>query len=316
LIDIVIQNASEHNLKGISVRIPRRKITVITGVSGSGKSSLAYNIVYAEGQRRYLESLSPYARQFVHLFDKPNVEWIAGLSPTLSVSQNQGIVSAYSTVGTISEVYDFLRLLFYSCSKSFCPQCGKELKALNAHELAEFVKKNFPSSTVTILSSLVKGRKGKYNELFASLSRKGFREVRIDGRLKNINSVSLLGMRRHDIDVVIGQYRTREDPLELLVMLCNIALETGHGEIIIKAGEGEEIFLSGIKFCSECGKGVPEAQPSTFSFLSKNSRCQYCAGKGIVRCLRPESVFLNSELHFNVLNSTEYYLICFTLSPS
>jgi len=288
---IRIENAAENNLQGISVSIPRQRLTVITGVSGSGKSTLAYNVVYAEGQRRYLESLAPYARQFLHLFQKPQVDWIGGLAPALSLQQNAGAPAVLSTLGTASEVYDYLRLLFYSCATPHCPVCAEPLVSLPPEGLAGMVGRDFAGQEVAVYAPVIRGRKGHYRTLLAELARRGVERVRVDGKVRPPAGAALARHQRHTIEALAGTARIgrsgRRVPAEVLAE----ALRVGRGEFTVVGAAGDVRFYSMRNFCHPCGQAYPDPQPATFSFLSPQHRCGACDGTGAVTHVPPELIF-------------------------
>ncbi len=288
---IRIENAAENNLQGVSVAIPRRRLTVVTGVSGSGKSTLAYNIVYAEGQRRYLESLAPYARQFLHLFQKPRVDWIDGLAPALSLQQNAGATAALSTLGTTSEVYDYLRLLFYSCAGPHCPACAEPLVSLPPDGLAAMIGRDFAGQDVAVYAPLIRDRKGHYRALLAELARRGVSRVRVDGKVRSPAGAALARHQRHTIEALAGTAPAGRGGRRALKGILAEALCTGRGELTAVGAAGDARFYSMRNFCHSCGRAYPDPQPATFSFHSLRHRCGACDGTGTVGHVPPELLF-------------------------
>ncbi len=292
--ELRIEQAGEHNLKGLSLAIPRHRLTVITGVSGSGKSSLAFNIIYAEGQRRYLESLSPYARQFLHLFQKPRVEAVTGLSPAVSVQQNPGGSSGLSTVGTLSEAYDYLRLLFHTGARQLCHRCDRPLQHLDETRILERIRADFAGEPVTVLAPMVRQRKGHYDALFALLARRGYLQVRVDGKVRPVTGKSLNRQRRHTIEAVTGRTTAGGGTPPGMVRMVGDALRLGGGDLIAW-GDEREIFYSLRNYCPACHQAFPDSEPSTFSFHSTRHQCAHCGGRGVIAGLAPDILFADLE---------------------
>jgi len=293
---IIVEKARENNLREVSVEIPRHRLTTITGVSGSGKSTLACNVIHAEGQRRYLESLSAYARQFLHLFQRPNVESITGLSPTLALSQNQGLAGFLSTVGTLSEVYDFLRLLFHTSATQLCHRCSRELKVLDAAAAVENLLETWPGGHFEVYATLVRHRKGHYAAMFRALERQGYTRLRVNGRVRSLAGLSLSRSARHTIEVRVGTAELRPDQASSLLRTVEAGFQLGRGEIGLYAEDGQQRLLSRQNCCLPCGLFFAAPEPSTFSFHSAEHRCPRCLGRGAVHQLIPESVFSNMDL--------------------
>jgi excinuclease ABC subunit A len=293
---IRIENAAENNLQGISLNLPRQRITVICGVSGSGKSTLAYNILYAEGQRRYIEVLAPFARQFLHLFQKPKVDGISGLAPTLSVQQNPGAASALSTVGTLSESYDYLRLLFSSCARPRCHRCGRELVQLTPADVARRIIEDDAGSAWTLFAPMVRRRKGSHKALLAAQARKGWTQVRVDGEFRRLARIALDRRRRHTIEIPVGRVERAGRNRSERVRLVAQALQQGGGEITVQAAEGSVRFFSLKNFCPDCQLSFPDPEPATFSFQSERYRCPSCEGRGEVRHIPADALFADLRL--------------------
>jgi excinuclease ABC subunit A len=272
---IHVVGAREHNLKDLSLSIPRQQLVVVTGVSGSGKSTLIFDILFAEGQRRYLESLAPYVRQYVRIQERPDVDSVSGLSPTVAIQQRISHSGPRSTVATLTEIYHFLRLLFSKLGKQHCPGCGRELKARSPEEISAGIRNRSGSLSTLVLVRKVTGRKGFHKDLLASAIKKGFREARIDGRITPLQEgMALSRFHEHTIDLVVGKLsRNNHAPL------LSRALEEGEGTIIL-LDHGREEVLSTKGTCAVCGISPPELDPRLFSFNSKLGACPMCAGLG------------------------------------
>ena len=291
---IVIKGAREHNLKNIDLEIPRNKLVVVTGLSGSGKSSLAFDTLYAEGQRRYVESLSAYARQFLGQMDKPDVDFIAGLSPAVSIDQKSTSKNPRSTVGTITEIYDYLRLLFARIGQPPSPLSGTDQWsncAANCRPAAFS-----PGGRLQILSPLVRGRKGEYSALFDELRKKGYVRARVDGDVRELEEdISLPKTQKHNIEVIIDRLIVRPGLETRLADSLETALELGDGLVNVLV-DGEEKFFSTIFACIQCGFSFEELSPRMFSFNSPYGACSQCGGLGITMDFDPELVIPNPEL--------------------
>lgn len=277
---IIIRGAREHNLKNIDVDIPREKLIVITGLSGSGKSSLAFDTVYAEGQRRYVETMSAYARQFVGVMEKPDVDYIEGLSPSISIEQKSVAHNPRSTVGTVTEVYDYLRLLFARAGVQHCYKCKRPVKKQTVDQIIDGVISLAKGKSVFILSPVVRGRKGHYRELFEQIRRDGFLRVRIDGTIKEIKpGLKINRYKIHDIEIVVDRLEPAEKSRSRLADSVEIALEYGDGMLIMSDGAEDHIFSQHFA-CDTCGIGYPEPAPNSFSFNSPYGWCESCDGLG------------------------------------
>jgi excinuclease ABC subunit A len=278
---IRIKGASQHNLKNINIDIPRNRLVVITGVSGSGKSSLAFDTVYAEGQRRYVESLSTYARQFIGQMDKPEVESIEGLSPAIAIEQRTASHNPRSTVGTVTEVYDYLRLLYARIGVPHCPGCGREIRSQTIDMMMDRVTALPEKTGVTILSPLVRGRKGEFQKELGRLRKEGYVRVRIDGEVRDLaDDIPLDKNKRHDIDVVIDRLVIREGLRKRLRDSLEIASKLSEGLVRIDVKGGEELLFSERYACPVCGIGIPDLAPRMFSFNSPYGACPECGGLG------------------------------------
>jgi excinuclease ABC subunit A len=277
---IKIRGAAQHNLKNINLDIPRDKLVVITGVSGSGKSSLAFDTIYAEGQRRYVESLSAYARQFIGQMDKPDVESIEGLSPAIAIEQRTGSHNPRSTVGTVTEIYDYLRLLFARIGKPHCYQCGREIKSQTIDMMVASVLNYPPHTKVAIMAPIIRGKKGEFQKELKRLQKEGYARVRIDGEQKELGEEIVLDKnKRHDIDVIVDRLVIKESIGKRLRDSLEIASSLADGLVKVHAG-GSEALFSEKYACPECGISVPELAPRMFSFNSPYGACPDCAGLG------------------------------------
>ncbi|SEM47302.1 Excinuclease ABC subunit A [Syntrophus gentianae] len=278
---IRIKGASQHNLKNITLDIPRNQLVVITGVSGSGKSSLAFDTIYAEGQRRYVESLSTYARQFIGQMDKPDVESIEGLSPAIAIEQRSASHNPRSTVGTVTEIYDYLRLLFARIGIPHCTVCGREIRSQKIDTMVETVL-NLPEKTrLIVLAPIVRGKKGEFQKEFKKLQREGYVRVRIDGEIRELEEeIRLDKKRRHDIDVVVDRLVLREGIRQRLRDSLETASALTDGLVRIDLTDGKEILFSEKYSCPICGVSLPELAPRLFSFNSPYGACPDCSGLG------------------------------------
>ncbi|TRZ77190.1 MAG: excinuclease ABC subunit UvrA [Deltaproteobacteria bacterium] len=281
MIYIRIKGASQHNLKNINVDIPRDKLVIITGVSGSGKSSLAFDTIYAEGQRRYVESLSTYARQFIGQMDKPDVESIEGLSPAIAIEQRTASHNPRSTVGTVTEIYDYLRLLYARIGVPHCYQCGKEIRAQTIDMMLDSILA-FPEKTkISILAPIARGKKGEFQKELKKLQKDGFVRVRIDGELRELgDDIALDKNKRHNIDVVVDRLFVKEGIRRRLRDSLEIATHLSDGLVRIDVTGGDEILFSEKYACPECGISMPELAPRNFSFNSPYGACPDCDGLG------------------------------------
>jgi len=277
---IIIKGAREHNLKNIDLEIPRESFTVITGLSGSGKSSLAFDTIYAEGQRRYLESLSVYARQFLNMLEKPDVDLIDGLSPAISIEQKSSSANPRSTVGTVTEIYDYLRLLFAKLGSPFCYVCGSPIEKQSPDQIIDYIFEKFSDKRIIIMAPVVKGRKGHYKELFEKISREGFLKVRVDGKISEIEpGMKLNRYQIHDIEIIIDRLIVRQKSRFRISQSIETALNYGKGTVIVTDNKSEKIFNRNLA-CNNCGTSFPELAPNSFSFNSPYGMCPECNGLG------------------------------------
>jgi excinuclease ABC subunit A len=291
---LVVRGAREHNLQNIDVAIPRDRLTVITGLSGSGKSSLAFDTIYAEGQRRYVESLSAYARQFLGLMEKPDVDAIEGLSPAISIEQKTAGRNPRSTVGTVTEVYDYLRLLWARAGTPHCPRCGKPVRRQSATQIVDQIL-GWPEGTrIEVLAPLVRGRKGEFRDLFDEMRRKGFVRAQVDGAMVELENPPKLNRRQnHDIAVVVDRLVVRADDRQRLADSVETALRTADGVVAVdehRDGRAVPHLFSEHYACATCGISIPELEPRQFSFNSPYGACVACGGLGTRKEPSPELV--------------------------
>lgn len=280
---LIVEGAREHNLKNISVKIPRNKLVVITGVSGSGKSSLAFDTIFAEGQRRYMESFSAYARQFIGGLERPDVDQISGLSPVIAIEQKTTNKNPRSTVGTVTEIYDFLRLLYARAGEAFSYVTGKKMIRFTEEQILEHVLANYDEKRIAVLTPLVKGRKGHYRELFEQYQKQGYTKIRIDGEVQNIvPKMQVDRFKIHDIELVIDRFEVLEEEKNRLRDSLALALKMGNGQVmILDWDKGKSELLSKTLMCSESGISYDEPSPNTFSFNSPYGSCPDCNGLGV-----------------------------------
>src|SRR6202521_1578729 len=278
---ISVRGARQHNLKNIDVEIPRNTLTVITGLSGSGKSSLAFDTIYAEGQRRYVETLSTYARQFLDQMERPDVDSIDGLSPAISIEQKTTSRSPRSTVGTITEIYDYLRLLYSSIGVPFCPMCGNEISRQTTEQILQHVLALKPEDRIMVMAPVVRGRKGEYKKDLEKLARQGFVRARIDGVLRALDEEIPLDKRKnHTIDVVVDRLLVKPGIEKRLEASIETATKLANGIVLIVVVNGEERLYSQKLACTECGASIPQLEPRSFSFNSPYGACETCSGLG------------------------------------
>ena len=292
---ISIRGARAHNLKNIDVTIPRDKLVVITGLSGSGKSSLAFNTIFAEGQRRYVESLSTYARQFLESMEKPDVDSIDGLSPALAISQKGTTQNPRSTVGTMTEIYDYLRLLYARIGHPHCPKCGREISQQTVQQMVDAVLKLPEGSRIMLLAPLVKEHQGAYEPIFDEMRRSGYVRVRVDGKIADLSDeIELDKQKKHTIEVVVDRLVIPQEIDPSFRQRVTDSLETtlklGGGIVLVSIIGGDEILFSEHPTCVSCGISLPEIAPHTFSFNSPHGACPTCAGLGVLQTVDPEQM--------------------------
>ena len=278
---ISVRGARQHNLKNIDVEIPRNTLTVITGLSGSGKSSLAFDTIYAEGQRRYVETLSAYARQFLDQMERPDVDSIDGLSPAISIEQKTTSRSPRSTVGTITEIYDYLRLLYSSIGLPHCPKCGKSITRQSADQIVQRVLALTPDDRVMIMAPIVRGRKGEFKKEMEKLVQHGFTRARVDGELVSLeDDIQLDKRKNHTIEVVVDRLLVKTGIEHRLELSVSLAMKLGGGLVLVAVVNGEETLYSSVLACPDCGISVPQLEPRSFSFNSAYGACPDCHGLG------------------------------------
>ncbi len=297
---IIIRGAKVHNLKNIDVEIPRNCLVVITGLSGSGKSTLAFDTLYAEGQRRYVESLSAYARQFLEQMERANVESIEGLSPAIAIDQRGMSRNPRSTVGTVTEIYDYLRLLFARVGEAFCPQCGSPITSQSLQQMTETLLRLPKGTPLTVLSPIVRGKKGEYRKELEELRRDGFVRIRVDGQMKDLSEeIRLDKNKRHEIDVVVDRLTVKEGAEKRINDSLEIASHLSEGIVKVER-EGSSPMVFSQKFsCIQCGFSFPEITPRMFSFNSPQGACAACGGLGTKRYVDPDLIVPNPSLSLN-----------------
>ncbi len=294
---IVVKGAREHNLKNIDVVIPRDKLVVITGVSGSGKSSLAFDTIYAEGQRRYVESLSAYARQFLGQMEKPDVDYIEGLSPAISIDQKGPGRNPRSTVGTVTEIYDYLRLLFARVGHPHCPKCGREISQQTVQQIIDALLELPQGTRIEIMAPLIKDRKGEHQGIFEDLRKAGYVRVRIDGHIHDLaEEFDLDKNKRHTLEAVVDRLIIEDKEQQgRLADSVETALKLGAGVVLVSIVDGEELLFSEHFACVHCGISLGEIAPRTFSFNSPHGACRTCTGLGIKMEVDPDMLIPNKE---------------------
>ena len=297
---IFVKGAREHNLKNVDVTIPRDKLVVITGVSGSGKSSLAFDTIYAEGQRRYVESLSAYARQFLGRMDKPDVDYIEGLSPAISIDQKGVSHNPRSTVGTVTEIYDYLRLLFARVGLPHCPKCGRPVERQTVQQIVDSVMSLPSDSRIMLLAPKVRRKKGEHKDIFEAARKSGFVRVRVNGTIHMLDELGDLNLDKkkwHYIEIVVDRLIIREDTeLTRVAESVEASLREGEGVMQIDLEGGDELIFSEQFSCSKCGTSMPEIEPRTFSFNSPHGACTECTGLGYKLEVDPNLVVFNKKL--------------------
>ncbi len=293
---IVIRGAREHNLAGIDVEIPRDRLVVITGVSGSGKSSLAFDTLFAEGQRRYVESLSAYARQFLQQMEKPDVDAIEGLSPAISIEQGTTSRNPRSTVGTVTEIHDYLRLLWASIGIPHCPECDLPIEPQTVEQMVDRVLALPEGERFLVLAPVVEGRKGEHRKLFERMARDGFVRARVDGEVVEVTEPPELDRNRvHTIEIVVDRLSVREGVRSRLAASLETALEAGKGLVRIAVPGSEELLLSARHACPRCGYSLSEISPRLFSFNAPQGACPRCSGLGFLREIDPEKLVVDPD---------------------
>lgn len=289
---IKIKGAKEHNLKDVSVEIPKNELVVFTGVSGSGKSSLAFDTIFAEGQRRYIESLSTYARQFLGQMDKPDVEYIDGLSPAISIDQKSTSNNPRSTVGTVTEIYDYLRLLYARVGTPFCPECGAEIKPQTIDEIVNSILKLQQGTKIQILAPIARGKKGEFQSTFEELRQEGFVRVKVDGEVYNLDEdeIELAKTKKHDISVVVDRIVIKPEAQSRIADSVGIALQKSDGIMVVDVIGDKEIIFSEKLACPNCNLSFEELAPRIFSFNNPYGACERCSGIGVDYEISPDLV--------------------------
>ncbi|WP_371362897.1 UvrABC system protein A [Sporomusa rhizae] len=278
---IIVKGARQHNLKNIDITIPRDQLVVITGLSGSGKSSLAFDTIYAEGQRRYVESLSAYARQFLGQMDKPDVDYIEGLSPAISIDQKTTSRNPRSTVGTVTEIYDYLRLLFARAGRPFCPKCGKPISQQTVEQMVDQLLALGEGARLSIMAPVVRGKKGEHQKVLEDIRKNGYVRVRVDGEIRDVTEeIKLEKNKKHTIEVVVDRIVVREGVASRLADSIETSLKLGGGILTVDVGGASELMFSQNFACVDCGISLPEIAPRMFSFNSPFGACPDCTGLG------------------------------------
>jgi len=298
--DIRVRGARVHNLKNIDIIIPRNKFVVITGISGSGKSSLAFDTLYAEGQRRYVESLSAYARQFLGMMDKPDVDEITGLSPAIAIQQRSASKNPRSTVGTVTEIYDYLRVLFARIGTPYCHKCGRRIQSQTTDQIVDAIMALPINSRIEVLAPVVRGRKGEYKEFITRLKRRGYVRARVDGKIYEIEKIPLLERyKKHDIEIVIDRIIMKDGIRKRLADSVEIGLKEADGILLVIVNGKETIRFSQKLACMHCSISYPEIAPRMFSFNSPYGACATCDGLGTKMEIDPDKVIPNQKLSLN-----------------
>ncbi|MBE6827367.1 MAG: excinuclease ABC subunit UvrA [Ruminococcaceae bacterium] len=304
---LIVKGAKEHNLKNIDIKIPRDKLIVFTGLSGSGKSSLAFDTIYAEGQRRYIESLSSYARQFLGQMEKPNIDYIEGLSPAISIDQKTTSKNPRSTVGTVTEIYDYLRLLYARVGTPHCPVCGREISIQTVDSIVDSVMKLDTGTKIQVMAPVIRGRKGEHLKELESARKSGYVRVRIDGIIYDLSEEIKLDKNiKHNIEVVIDRLVINEDIRSRLADSVDMACGLADGNVIIDVIDGEEMLFSQNFACPEHGTAIEEMSPRMFSFNNPYGACPKCTGLGVFMKISPDLVIPNKNLSINqgAINAT------------
>jgi excinuclease ABC subunit A len=295
--DIVIQGAREHNLKNISLTIPREKLVVLTGLSGSGKSSLAFDTIYAEGQRRYVESLSSYARMFLGQMEKPDVDYIDGLSPAISIDQKTTSKNPRSTVGTVTEIYDYLRLLYARIGVPHCPKCGKEVKRQSIDQIVDQILSLGEETRIQILAPVVRGKKGEHKKVFETAKKNGYVRVRADDEMYDLSEdIELKKTLKHNIEIVVDRLVIRENIVQRLTDSLETALSLTGDIVMVEIVGGETLTFSQNYACDDCGISLQELSPRLFSFNNPYGACDKCDGLGAIPMIDPDLILVNEDV--------------------
>ena len=295
--NIVIKGAKEHNLKNISLEIPKNKLVVITGLSGSGKSSLAFDTIYAEGQRRYVESLSAYARQFLGIMDKPNVESIDGLSPAISIDQKTTSKNPRSTVGTVTEIYDYIRLLYARIGVPYCPKCGKKIEKQTVDQIVDSVLELDEGTRIQILAPVIRGRKGEYKKLLEDFAKEGFVRARVDGNTVELtDDIEIDRKKKHNIDIIIDRLVIKSDIRARLTESVETAMKYANNLVTVDIPGKKELLFSGNYACPDCGISFEELSPRMFSFNNPVGACPTCTGIGYLMKMDEDLIIPDKNL--------------------
>ncbi len=294
---IVIKGAREHNLKNLDITLPRDKLIVITGLSGSGKSSLAFDTIYAEGQRRYVESLSAYARQFLEQMQKPDVDYIEGLSPAISIEQKTTSKNPRSTVGTVTEIYDYMRLLFARVGIVHCHNCGREIASQTVSQMVDKVMELSEGTKVQLISPVVRDRKGEYKKEFDQFRAKGFIRARVDGKMVDLgDEITLDKNKKHTIELVVDRLVVKQGLEKRLADSLEVALRMGAGVALVDVNGERELLFSEKFACVVCDISYPEITPRMFSFNNPHGACPECTGLGVKRYISDDLVIPDESL--------------------
>ena len=294
---IHVKGAREHNLKNIDIKIPRDKLVVLTGLSGSGKSSLAFDTIYAEGQRRYVESLSSYARQFLGQMEKPDVDYIEGLSPAISIDQKTTSKNPRSTVGTVTEIYDYLRLLYARIGIPHCPVCGREIKQQTIDQIVDQIMTLPEGSKILVLAPIVRGRKGEHTKEFEAARKSSYVRARVDGIIYDLTeNIQLEKNKKHTIEIVVDRLVIRPDMVSRLTDSIETASNLSGGLTVIHVVDGEDIIFSQNYACPEHGISVEELTPRMFSFNNPFGACKKCTGLGVFMKIDPDVILPDPSL--------------------
>ncbi|MBR4949789.1 MAG: excinuclease ABC subunit UvrA, partial [Clostridia bacterium] len=295
--NIVIKGAREHNLKNIDITLPRDKFIVITGLSGSGKSSLAFDTIYAEGHRRYVESLSSYARQFLGQMEKPDVDSIEGLSPSISIDQKTTNRNPHSTVGTVTEIYDYLRLLYARVGVPHCPVCGKEIKQQTVDQIIDKVMELSEGTKFMVMAPIIREKKGEHQKVFKDALKSGYARVRVDGIIYDLTEeIKLEKNNKHSIEIIVDRLVMKEDMRQRLADSVETALSIANGLVIISVVDGEDMIFSQNYACADHGISVEELSPRMFSFNNPFGACKSCSGLGVVKKIDIDKIVPNKDL--------------------
>ena len=297
---IVIKGAREHNLKNVDVEIPRDKLVVMTGLSGSGKSSLAFDTIYAEGQRRYVESLSSYARMFLGQMEKPAVDTIEGLSPAISIDQKTTSKNPRSTVGTVTEIYDYLRLLFARVGVPHCPVCCKKIEQQTVDQIADKVLELPQGTKIQVLAPVIRGKKGEHKKEFESARKSGFARVRVDGIIYDLfEDIVLEKNKKHTVEIIVDRLVVSDSITSRLADSIEVASKLASGLIVVNVLDGEDMSFSQNYACPDHGATFDELSPRLFSFNNPFGACSKCTGLGVLMKVDPALVLPNKELSIN-----------------